>query len=146
MEVELKLEPGRREPKVVVLAGRETPQVRELLERLSALALGPIPAWRGDRAVLLEPEDILRFFADGKGVSVQTAEGTFGVRERLYELEERLDRRTFARISHSEIVNLRKVTAVDLSLTGTIRMTLAGGTVCYVSRRCVKKLRQALGV
>lgn len=146
MEVELKLEPGRREPKVVVLAGRETPQVRELLERLSALALGPIPAWRGDRAVLLEPEDILRFFADGRGVSVQTAEGTFGVRERLYELEERLDRRTFARISHSEIVNLRKVTAVDLSLTGTIRMTLAGGTVCYVSRRCVKKLRQALGV
>ena len=68
------------------------------------------------------------------------------MRERLYELEERLDRRTFARISHSEIVNLRKVTAVDLSLTGTIRMTLAGGTVCYVSRRCVKKLRQALGV
>lgn len=146
MEVELKLEPGRREPKVVVLAGRETPQVRELLDRLSALALGPIPAWKEGRAVLLEPEDILRFFADGKGVSVQTAEGTFGVRERLYELEERLDRRTFARISHSEIVNLRKVTAVDLSLTGTIRMTLAGGTVCYVSRRCVKKLRQALGV
>lgn len=146
MEVELKLEPGRREPKLVVLAGRETPQVRELLERLSALALGSIPAWREGRAVLLEPEDILRFFADGKRVSVQTAEGTFGVRERLYELEERLDRRTFARISHSEIINLRKVTAVDLSLTGTIRMTLAGGTVCYVSRRCVKKLRQALGV
>ena len=52
----------------------------------------------------------------------------------------------FVRISHSEIVNLRKITALDLSLTGTIRITLAGGTVCYASRRYVKKIKEALGL
>ena len=36
------------------------------------------------------------------------------------------------------------VTALDLSLTGTIKMTLAGETACYVSRRYVKKLKEAL--
>ena len=54
--------------------------------------------------------------------------------------------RRFVRISHSEIVNLRKVTALDLSLTGTIRMTLTGGVTVYVSRRYVKKMKEVLGL
>ena len=76
----------------------------------------------------------------------QTAQGIFSVRERLYELEERLDRQQFVRISHSEIVNLRQVTGLDLGLTGTIRMTLTGGVTTYVSRRYVKKIKEVLGL
>ena len=65
----------------------------------------------------------------------------------LSELEGRLDRHTFVRISHSEIVHLKQVTALDLSLAGTIKMTLAGGAaVCWVSRRYVPKIKQALGL
>ena len=79
-------------------------------------------------------------------MKVQTIGGIYDLRERLYELEGRLDRHVFVRISHSEIVNLKKVTALDLSLTGTIRMTLAGDTVCYVSRRYVKKIKEAIGL
>ena len=37
-----------------------------------------------------------------------------------------------------------KVTAVDLSLTGTIRMTLGEAGYAYVSRRYVKKIKEAL--
>ena len=48
------------------------------------------------------------------------------------------------RVSNSEIVNLDRVTALDLTLTGTIKMTLAGAAVCWVSRRYVKKIKQAL--
>lgn len=68
------------------------------------------------------------------------------MRLRLYELEQRLDARRFVRISHSEIVNLKQVTGLDLGLTGTIRMTLSGGTVTYVSRRYVKRIKEALGL
>ena len=62
----------------------------------------------------------------------------------LYELEEQLDRGKFVRISNGEIINLDKVTAVDLSLTGTIRMTLGEAGYAYVSRRYVKKIKEAL--
>ena len=68
------------------------------------------------------------------------------MRERLYELEQKLAGKRFVRISHSEIVNLRQVTGLDLSLTGTIRMTLTGGVTVYVSRRYVKKIREVLGL
>lgn len=62
-------------------------------------------------------------------------------------MEERLDRGAFVRVSHSEIVNLKQVTALDLSWAGTIQMTLCGGAaVCWVSRRYVPKIKEALGL
>jgi len=50
------------------------------------------------------------------------------------------------RISNSEIINLRKVKAFDLSLAGTIQVSLLNGTVTYVSRRYVPKIKQVLGI
>ena len=50
------------------------------------------------------------------------------------------------RISNSEIVNLDYVTALDLSLAGTIRMTLDHSVNTYVSRRYVKRIKEALGL
>ena len=143
MKVELRLEPKEQEVTVVVRAPALTPEVETLLERLKGhqQLVGFAP---DGTAVPLEIRDILRFYGEDKGVLAQTAEGVYDLRERLYELEARLDRHTFVRISHSEIVNLRKVTALDLSLTGTIKMTLAEGVVCYVSRRYVKKIKEAL--
>ena len=92
----------------------------------------------------LPQEAFLRFYTQDKGVLAQTEEGSFPVRLRLYELEQRLDATRFVRISNGEIVNLDRVTALDLSLTGTIRMTLTGGVYAYVSRRYVKKIKQTL--
>ena len=146
MDVELRLEPGRKEPKIIILAGEDSPELRRLAEELSGLALGPVAVWKGEQALRLPQEDFLRFYADGKGVSAQTGEEVYSVRLRLYELEERLDPRRFVRISNSEIINLDRVTAVDLSLAGTIRMTLNGSVQSYVSRRYVKKIKETLNL
>ena len=105
-----------------------------------------LPTFRGSEALILPLGDILRFFAEGKGVSCQTAGGVYAVRQRLYELEEELEGTRFVRVSHSEMVNLNKVTALDLSLTGTIKLTLEGDVAVYVSRRYVKKIKQVLGL
>ena len=146
MEVELKLEKGRESPKILILAGEETEELRALMAELSGLALGPIPVWKEERMELLNQGEFLRFYADGRGVSAQTAGNTYAVRLRLYELEERLDPKRFVRISNSEIINLKRVTAVDLSLSGTIRMTLDGYVTAYVSRRYVKKIKETLNL
>ena len=146
MKVELKVEPGLQEPSIVILAGEETEDLRRLAQELAGLALDPIPVWKGEQTLRLPQGDFLRFHTDGKGVSAQTAGETYSVRLRLYELEERLDPKRFVRISNSEIVNLDKVTALDLSLAGTIRMTLNGEVTAYVSRRFVKKIKETLNL
>ena len=44
---------------------------------------------------------------------------------------------------HGPVV-LKKVTGLDLALSGTIRMTLQGDVTTFVSRRYVKKIKQTL--
>ena len=144
MKVEVRIDPGCGETEVTITAPALTDEVKALAARLEGGAA--LIGWDGDTAVPLPEGDILRCYGEEKGVKVQTAGGVYDLRERLYELEARLDRHAFARISHSEIVNLRKITALDLSLTGTIKMTLAGDTVCWVSRRNVKNIKKALGL
>ena len=146
MEIEFKLNPEQTQPKITVTAAALTDEVNDLLRRLEHGQLTAITALWCNQVLFLPPEHILRFFADGKTVSVQTADGVYTVQKRLYELEEQLNPHKFVRISHSEIVNLDHVTALDLSLTGTIRMTLTGGTACFVSRRSLKKIKQALNL
>lgn len=144
MEVEIKIDPERQEPKLVIYAPQETPELRELAKQLSALSLGPLQVWEEDRPFLLQQSEFLRFYTEGKGVCAQTEKKIYTVRLRLYELEEKLDPLRFVRISNSEIINLDAVTAVDLSLTGTICMTLDGRITSYVSRRYVKKIKEVL--
>ena len=114
--------------------------------RLLVEGNGTVLGFRGAEATPLNLADILRFYGEDKEVRAQTAAGLYTVRQRLYELEERLAALRFARISHSEIVNLRQVTALDLTLTGTIRITLSDGTVCWASRRYVKRIKEVLGL
>ena len=146
VEVEVRVEPGREKLKVVILTGEGDGEAQQLARWLSGVDLSPVPVRRGEARTLLPQGEFLRFYTDGKGVSGQTQNGCFSVPLRLYELEERLDKRRFVRISNSEIVNLDHVTALDLSLAGTIRMTLDRSVNTYVSRRYVKRIKEALGL
>jgi len=144
VKIDVELDPKQKELWVKVTAPEESPELAALLERLEEP--GRLIGFQNGRAVPLAPGDVLRFYGEDKEVRAQTAEGIYTVRLRLYELEERLDRRTFLRVSHSEIVNWKRVTALDLSLAGTIRVTLEGGAAAYVSRRYVKKIKEVLGL
>lgn len=146
MKLEVHIDPALTETRVEVYAPARTAEVDALLDRLAAGEAPLLGFCPNGTAVPLDPDAVLRFYGEDKEVLAQTAEGVCAVRERLYELEQRLAAKRFVRISHSEIVNLRKVTALDLSLTGTIRMTLSGGVTVYVSRRYVKKMKEVLGL
>ena len=145
MKIDVALDPALRELLVKILAPGETEELAALLARLEEPLR--LTGFREGAAVPLEAAEVLRFYGEDKEVRAQTLNGAiYTVRLRLYELEKRLDRRTFLRLSHSEIVNWKRVTALDLSLTGTIRVTLEGGAVTYVSRRYVKKIKEVLGI
>ena len=146
MKIELHIDPSLSETEVIVRAPARTPEVDALLDRLAASDAPLLGFWEDGAAVPLELDTVLRFYSEDKDIRAQAAEAVYTVRERLYELEQRLAGRPFARVSRSEIVNLKRVTALDLSLTGTIRMTLTGGVTVYVSRRYVKKMKEVLGL
>lgn len=146
MKIEIKLDSACAEPKVIVLTAEMTEEVNAIVRRLSESAPQMIAGFCGDTLRILEQAEIFRVYAaDGK-VLAATEQGTYTLRLRLYELEERLDKTRFVRISNAEIINLKKVKSFDLSLAGTICVSLQDGSVTYVSRRYVAKIKQVLGV
>lgn len=147
IKVDIRVIPEREAPGLILEVPALTPQLEALAQRLSALDDGTLPGFQRDRVFLLDTSTLTCLYAQDKGVYARREDGeVFSLRFRLYELEERLDSHTFVRISHSEMVNLKKITALDLTLGGTIKMSLCDGTACYVSRRYVKKIKEALGL
>ena len=145
LKIDVTLDPALEEMLVKVLSPGETEELQALLRRLEEPQR--LTGFREGTAVPLEAAEVLRFYGEDKEVRAQALGGeVYTVRLRLYELEERLDRKAFVRVSHSEIVNWKRVTALDLSLSGTIRVTLEGGVATYVSRRYVKKIKEVLGI
>ena len=143
MQIEIKIDEKCKEPKIIVMTDKMTDEVNAIIKRLSDEQPQVIAGFREDVVEVLEPSEIYRVF--GK-VFAETNHGEYALRLRLYEAEQRLDSKTFVRISNSDIINLRKVKSFDLSFVGTICITLSNGTVTYVSRRSVAKIKQLLGM
>lgn len=100
---------------------------------------------RGEKCVLTL-NGMICFYAEGQKVFAQDEKGVYSIPKKLYELEEILEDTRFIRISKSEIVNLRKIKKLDLSLTGTIKIIMSNGKETYTSRRNVGRLKKALEI
>ncbi|MGN0432648.1 MAG: LytTR family DNA-binding domain-containing protein [Lachnospiraceae bacterium] len=146
MQIEIKIDSTLKEPKVIIMADRMSEEVKALAAKLSAEAPQMLAGFQEDSLKILEQTDIFRIYCNGGKVYAVTGDGEYLLRLRLYELEERLDKSSFVRISNSEIINLKKVRNFDLSFSGTICVSLSDGTVTYVSRRFVAKIKQVLGI
>lgn len=148
MKLNINIDVGAKEPEILITTAHMTEDVNRVVEFVSRLDDSPtiLSGIRDDKVELLDYEAIIRIYAEEGKVFARTEQGLYQIRLRLYEVEERLDNGKFVRISNSEIVNLKKVKSLDLSLLGTICMELSNGEVSYVSRRYVSKIKKVLGL
>ncbi len=146
MKIEVRIDEKCKEPKIIVMTDKMTDEINALVKRLSEEQPQVIAGFKDDTVEVLEPSDIYRVFTTSGKVLAETSHGKYTLRLRLYEMEQRLDNRSFVRISNSDIINLKKVKSFDLSFAGTICIRLSNGTVTYVSRRSVAKIKQLLGL
>lgn len=146
MKIEIKIDENCVEPKVLIVTDKVTDEINEIVKRLSGGQSQTIAGFQGGQVVVLAPEEIVRIYAANGKVYAEEEQGTYLLRLRLYEMEQRLANKSFVRISNGEIINLKKVKGFDLSFTGTICVSLSNETVTYVSRRYVSRIRHLLGI
>lgn len=146
MQVEIKIDSTVREPRVIVLTDKMTEEVNEIVRKISDTEPQMLAGFREDTVTILDPRDIVRVYATNGKVLAATEKAEYTLRMRLYELEEKLRGCSFVRISNSEMINLKAVRNFDLSLVGTICVTLKNGTVTYASRRYVTRIKESLGI
>lgn len=146
MDIEIKLDSQCITPKIVIHTADITPEVQAIAQQLSSTAQSDLIGFQSEVATILTPGDIFRLYTENKKVYAETEDDIYAIRLRLYEAENILDIKRFARISHSEIINLQKIKNLDLSLTGTICVNFKNGKRTYVSRRYVTKIKSILGL
>lgn len=146
MQVEVKIDRSADEPRVIIVTKNVDEEISQLIRMISSSDSPVLTGFDEGNAVILQESDIYSFYSADKKVFAALENEELTMRLRMYELEDKLDGRMFARISNSEIINLKKVERFDLSMTGTICVKMTNGRVTYVSRRYVSKIKQILGV
>ena len=146
MQIEIKIDKSRCEPRIIIETDQITDEIQEIISKLSNSSTRMLTGFRENTLEILNQQEILRIYAQSGKVLAATTSGEYTLRFRLYELEQRLDPTCFVRISNSEIINLKKVKGFDLNLVGSIRVTLTDGSVTYVSRRYISKIKQLLEI
>ena len=145
VQVEIKVDTSCDETKVIIITEKMTDEISTLVKKISEQTPSVLAGFRDDVVSILDYGKMVRFYAANQRVYAVTENGEYTIRLRLYELEERLNPSEFVRISNSEIINLKKVQGFDLSFSGTICVNFQDGSVSYVSRRYVAKIKQVLG-
>ena len=146
MKIEVQIDERCKEPKVIIVTNKKTTEIDDIINKLSDSQSKIIVGFKNNMVEILNTSNIYRIYSEGNKVIAETINGEYTLKFRLYEVEQKLDSNEFVRISNSDIINLKKVKHFDLSLSGTIRITLLNNTVTYVSRRTVAKIKQLLGL
>jgi len=140
-------------PFCVIHTEEETPGVLAVAEKIRRMdengRTTMISGWDGDFCIQLKQDDIFRIYSMDKKVYVQTEKENLLLKMRLYEFEhlaEECGWTDFIRISNTDIANFSKVTALDMSITGVVRVNFTDGKTAIVSRRYMTKIRDQLNL
>jgi len=99
-------------------------------------------AFTEDEMVRLSFSDIACITVnDGKSYVIDTNGARYRVKQRLYELEERLPA-SFIRINKSAIANEAQIKEFRASFSGAVDAVFRCGYVEYVSRRCFAAIKR----
>lgn len=146
MKVEIRVDESLDENQVIILTPELNKESLALKERIENETPMVLTGFYEDKLEFINPDDIVRIYANEKKVFAVTMDKLYLLRLPLYKVYERLDKNKFIRISNSEIINLRKSKNFDLAYIGTISIEMENGDICYVSRRTLKKVKEILGI
>jgi two-component system LytT family response regulator len=114
-------------------------------DRSTTEPLRRIPVRKKNEIVLVPVEQIASVVADGELLHLFTARGDkHTITYRLKDLETRLDRAAFVRLSRGTLANVTMITAVAPLPGGTYRLTMSNGQQLQTSRMHSRLLRERL--
>lgn len=146
MKVEVIIDESLDENTITIYAKKYSKDIENIRDMLTDRLLDKIVAFYDKEIFILSFDEIIRIFAQDGDVFVKTNNKSYKVRLTLTELEKRLDKKKFIRISRSEIVNIDYIKRLDLSFIGTIAVEFTNDEVSYVSRRRLKDFKKILGL
>jgi len=101
---------------------------------------------KDDEIHLIEMKDIVYIEGINNDTFVHTKKDEFIIKEKLYELELKLQDRLFARISKSYIISIYHIEKIKPTFNGKLNLILSSREQLEVSRHYIADFRKILGM
>lgn len=144
MKVSLEIDQKIKEMAVTIRSHEMNDSVKEILEFLKGMETEFLVGKKGEMQHILKPNEIHYFHTEEEAVIAVTREGSYKLKEKLYELEDALPITRFVRLSKSVIANLHELSHFEASFNGTLCVYFKSGAKEYVSRHYVPVIKDAL--
>ncbi len=135
------------EIEIIINAQKRTEEVQKIEEKLienDSKIIKQIIGYQGNDIFVIKTEDIILFYSEEKNNYCKTKEGIYMVKEKMYYLDDMLDKNKFIRISNSAIVNIDKIKCFNTSIVGKIVVKFYDNTEVNVSRRRTTEIMKFL--
>lgn len=145
MKVEIKINKELEEALITIETSQVTNEINKLVDYINSSRIDLLVGIVDEKIEVINEDEIVKIIAQDKKNYAITETKKYWIQSPLYEIEKRLGK-NFIRISHSEIINAKKIKNIDMSFTGTICLMLSNKQSSYCSRRYVKKIKEILGL
>ena len=146
MNIEIKIDKKIKENKIIVQVNEMTDEISNIIDLLKSTNNEKLKVYLDEELYFIDENDIETVYSSDGKVFVKANDKDYQSKMRLYELENILNKKTFLRISKSEIININKVKSINTNLIGTIIITFFNGNKTYSSRRYISKIKEFLGI
>lgn len=144
MKVSLDIDSDYKETKVTIHCNEVDESIKEILDFLKGKKTEFLVGRDEEMQHILKPDDIHYFHTENEAVIAVTSNGSFTLKEKLYELEDMLPSTKFIRLSKSVIANLYELSRFEASFNGTLCVHFKSGAKEYVTRTFVSGIKEAL--
>ena len=134
-----------QETEILIICPKLTPELDEIISNI-ALSDHTFAGKNEGEIHFIPMKEIYYFETIESKTFFYTKDRVFETNIRLYQLEEKLLNTTFARVSKSSIVNLKKIRKIRPDENSRLVATLLSGEKIMVSRNYVPEIKKKLGV
>ena len=145
MKITIQENGNAQETEIIVVCKELTSELEEIVSSI-ALSTHTIAGSADGEIHFLPLKDIYYFEAIENKIFFYTKEKTFEASLKLYQIEEKLQNTSFARVSKSAIVNLKKIRSIRPDENSRLIATLLSDEKIMVSRSFVPEIKKKLGV
>ena len=140
MRVMEKLVKSPNEEGVTLQYMRLTKDFEEIKEYVQHKGEALIGYTQNHERVSVRVEDILYFEIVDGIVFAYTVDSVYEIKGRLYQVEEKVSRRTICRASKAMLVNVEHITSVRTALNGRLYAKMENGEEILITRRYAKEI------
>lgn len=145
MKIVINLDDKKEETEIVINAKELTAEIENMIATLRMLNQQLLVTKDGENH-LLDVERISYVESLERKTFVYTPDAVYESKLKLYEMEERLCRGSFFRVSKSCLVNIRMIQSLRNDVERRLRLTLKNGEQLMVSRQYADEIKKRLGV